>query len=230
MKVVSICSQKGGVGKTTLALNLGVMSEQRGLRTVLIDVDAQQSLVKLADERGHGSVPDVVSAQAARVQNHVEEARQAGADLIIIDTGPNSEIASKLAMQSSDHVLIPCKPSPIDLKAIESSLDLARAAGDRPKTIVITMALARSSITDETAKVIRDSGYEVAPVVIYQRLPYVYSTASGQAVCEYDPASKAAEEVAALWQWLAGRLAISPGKTARSKAPKPNTPRSRKAA
>lgn len=230
MKVVAVCSQKGGVGKTTLALNLGVLAEQRGLRTVLIDVDTQQSLVKLADERGRGTVPDVISAQAARVQRHVTEAREAGADLVIIDTGPNSEIASKLAMQSSDHVLIPCKPSPIDLKAIESTLDLARSAGDRPKTIVISMAPARSSITEETVSVIRNSGYDVAPAVIFQRLSYVYSTGSGQAVCEYDPGSKAAAEVTDLWRWLATTLGIGAGKATRPKAPKTGVPRSRKAA
>jgi len=229
MKVVAICSQKGGVGKTTLTLNLGVAAEQTGLRTVLIDVDPQQSLSKLADDRDAGSVPDVVSAQATRLDRHLDEARKAGADLIVIDTGPNSEIASKLAMQAADFILIPCKPSPIDLRAIEGSLDLAKSAGSKPKAVVVSMAPPQSGITEETAKVIVDSGYEVAPVRIFQRLPYVYSTASGQAACEFDPKSKAAAEVAHLWAWLAGQLGLTAEKPTPSQAGQAKSPKAAKA-
>lgn len=223
MKVVAICSQKGGVAKTTLSLNLGVTAERRGIATVLIDVDPQQSLSKLGDERPRGSVPDVVSAQASRLSRNLDDVRAAGAQLVIIDTGPNSEIASKLAMQSADYVIIPCKPSPIDLKAIESTLDLAASAGERPKAVVITMApTGKSTIVQETTEVIRASGYEVSPVVIHQRQPYVYATAAGQAVIEFDSRSKSAEEIDQLWVWLAGQVGVDAGKCDSPKA-RPST-------
>jgi chromosome partitioning protein len=221
MKVIAICSQKGGVAKTTLSLNLGVTAERRGIATVLIDVDPQQSLSKLGDERPKGSVPDVISAQASRLARNLDDVRAAGAELVIIDTGPNSEIASKLAMQAANYVIIPCKPSPIDLKAIEATLDLAASAGERPKAVVLTMAPpGKSTIVPETAEVIRASGYEVSPVVIHQRQPYVYATAAGQAVIEFDARSKSAEEIDELWVWVAGKVGIDAGKSNRPEAQK----------
>lgn len=229
MKVIAICAQKGGVGKTTIALNLGTLAEQRGYRTVLIDVDPQQTLAsRVAVDRGPGSVPDILSAQPVMIRKHIDEARAAGADVVIIDTAPNSEIASKLAMESADFILIPCRPAYFDLHAISSTVDLARA---KPKAIVISAAPPpRSTITQETASAIRESGHDVADVVIYHRQVYVYATGAGQGVCEFDAKSIAAAEMSQLWGWLCGRLGIKPDKPDRPKAIKSSRPRDRQAA
>jgi hypothetical protein len=86
MKTIAIISQKGGAGKTTVAVHLAVAAEQDGLNTALFDLDRQASASSWSDKRGKLS-PAVVSAQAARLPSLLEQAVAQSADLVIIDNG-----------------------------------------------------------------------------------------------------------------------------------------------
>jgi chromosome partitioning protein len=118
MKVVAIESQKGGVGKTTLAINLGVAAELDGKPAAIIDLDPQVSATRWKELRPDTG-PAVVSAQANRLKQILATAEEGGAKLVIIDTAPNSEGSILIAARCADLVLIPCKAGILDLHAIE---------------------------------------------------------------------------------------------------------------
>src|SRR4051812_9330361 len=116
MKVIALLSQKGGAGKTTLALHLAVAAEQDGHQTAIIDLDPQASAASWGDSRA-AETPVVVSAQSSRLAQVLEAARNAGAALAIIDTAPHSESAALAAARAADLILIPCRPAILDLRA-----------------------------------------------------------------------------------------------------------------
>jgi chromosome partitioning protein len=89
MKTIAIISQKGGAGKTTVAVHLAVAAEQHGWKTALFDLDPQASAASWADKRNN-QPPAVVSAQAVRLPNLLEQAAAQSADLVIIDSAPNA--------------------------------------------------------------------------------------------------------------------------------------------
>jgi CobQ/CobB/MinD/ParA nucleotide binding domain len=109
MKTIAIISQKGGAGKTTVAIHLAVAAEQRGMKTALFDLDPQASASSWSDKRNQPS-PVVVSAKAARLPSLLEQAMAQFADLVIIDSAPNADSASLAAARAADLILIPCRP------------------------------------------------------------------------------------------------------------------------
>src|SRR5215212_1378238 len=115
MKTITILSQKGGAGKTTIALHLAVAAELDGQQTAIIDLDPQASATSWGDSRA-AETPAVVSAQASRLTQVLEAARKAGATLAIIDTAPHSESAALAAARAADLILIPCRPAILDLR------------------------------------------------------------------------------------------------------------------
>jgi len=117
VKILAVISQKGGVGKTTIATNLAVIAEQHGLATVLFDLDPQASATRWKDARGEAP-PDVVAAQAPRLAALLGEASKQGCDLAIIDSAPNADSAALAAAKAADAILIPCRPSAFDLARI----------------------------------------------------------------------------------------------------------------
>ena len=135
MKVIAILSQKGGAGKTTIALHLAVAAERDGRSAAIIDLDPQASATSWGDSR-EAETPAVVSAQAARLPQVLEAARDAGADLVVIDTAPHSESAALAAARAADLILIPCRPAILDLRAIGTTIDLAKLAG-KPAAVVL---------------------------------------------------------------------------------------------
>src|SRR3954470_19205073 len=105
MKIISVVCQKGGAGKTTIATNLAVLAERAGYPTVLFDLDPQATAAKWGDKRD-GTAPDVVAAQAGRLGRLLEEVRQQGAGLAIIDTAPTADNAALEATKAADLVLV----------------------------------------------------------------------------------------------------------------------------
>ena len=100
--------QKGGAGKTTLAINLAVASELAASPAAVVDLDPQASAAAWADSR-KAKAPVVVSAQAARLADVLATAREHGAALAIIDTAPHAEAAALAAARAADLVLVPCR-------------------------------------------------------------------------------------------------------------------------
>src|ERR1035437_699763 len=135
MKTIAIISQKGGAGKTTLAIHLAVAAILAKKMTAIIDLDPQASATGWGDHR-KSDEPAVVSAQPARLPQVLDAAREQGVALAVIDTAPHSESTALAAARLSDLILIPCRPAILDLRAIHSTIDLAKLAG-KPSAVVL---------------------------------------------------------------------------------------------
>ena len=128
MKIITIAAQKGGAGKTTLAVNLAVAAQAGGIKTALIDLDPQESATAWS-ERRTAELPHVEPLSARRLSPWINAAEAEGFALAIIDTPPAAGAEAAEAVQRSDMVLIPCRPSLIDLEAIKRTAQLITATG-----------------------------------------------------------------------------------------------------
>jgi chromosome partitioning protein len=207
MQILAIISQKGGAGKTTLAVNLAVAAEREDVPTVIIDLDPQASAKTWHDLRGKDA-PVVVSAQASRMSEVIEVARSNGAELVIIDTAPHSESGALGAARAADLVLIPCRPAILDLKAIGTSGDLA-ALAKKEAVVVLNAVPHQGRLAEEAEEAVRSYGLSVAPVKLTQRAAYVHSLTAGQAALEFEPDGKAAREILELYRWTRVRVHAS---------------------
>jgi chromosome partitioning protein len=199
MKKIAILSQKGGAGKTTLALHLAVAAELDGQQTAVIDLDPQCSAADWGDSR-EAEGPVVVSGQPSRLGKMLAAAEEAEADLAIIDTAPHSENASLQAARIADFILIPCRPAILDLRAISYTVDLIKLA-KTPAAIVLNAVPAQGGLANEAESAVKDYGLPVAPQRLVQRVAYQHSLTAGLAAQEYEATGKAANEIRLLYHW-----------------------------
>jgi chromosome partitioning protein len=210
MKIISVVCQKGGAGKTTLATNLAVIAERFGHPTVLLDLDPQATAVKWGDKRGD-SPPDVVAAQAGRLERILWDAKRQGAGLAIIDTAPIADAASLEATKAADLVLVPCQPSDFDLGAVGATVRVCEQIAGKRAYVVMNAIPPSSKITDEAVAALQEAGVLVSPVRLVRRLDFVNGLPAGQAAIEWHEKGKAAGEATALWMW-ASQLAGLPAR------------------
>jgi chromosome partitioning protein len=204
MQTIAIISQKGGTGKTTLAINLAVASKLKGVSAAIFDLDPQTSSMNWKDSRVEES-PAVISLHAVRINHYLEVAQQSGAGLVIFDTAPHSQKDALDTAQAADLVLIPCRPSLVDLRAIRSSVKIAQLAG-KQVVVILTQTPPRGSLTDEAAEAIKGYGIPLAPVTIGNRMAFVHAFTVGKGVQETEPGSKAADEIAALYSFVINQM------------------------
>jgi chromosome partitioning protein len=202
MKIVAIISQKGGAGKTTLAVHLATAAAAAGHATAIIDLDPQATAASWGDRRA-ASAPEVISGQAARLPALIAAAQQNGADFLVLDTAPNADQVVSLAARAADLVLIPCRPAAFDLEAIETTLLLAKATM-KPAYVVLNSVPPRSAIGKEAAQGLAARGAKVAPHQLTHRAAFAHGVIDGRTAQEFEPQGKAADEVTALYKWLCG--------------------------
>lgn len=220
MITVAIVSQKGGAGKTTLAIHLAAAGAASKLVTLIVDADPQATASRWGQWRG-GADPEVIDcASPPLLPKKLAEAAALGAELAVIDTPPHADSMAAAACRAADILLIPCRPRAFDLDAIQTTADLVKASG-KPAFVVFTAGPPRAAnLYREAAELVRSFGLEVAPVVMAERAAYHHSTGEGKTAVETDPAGKAAEEVAALWTWLSQQVGVQARKRASTKTRK----------
>lgn len=200
MRTVAMISQKGGAGKTTLAVALAALAERAGIASVLVDLDPQASAARWGDLR-ENDTPVVTCAPAARLVPVLAAARAASAELAVLDTAPQDGGGALAAARASDYVLIPCRPSAADLAAIGASIDLARVAA-KPTAVVVNAAPVANPLTGQALAAVGGYGIEACPVVIHQRIDHVHAFTAGLSAPESAPAGKAAAETNELFSWV----------------------------
>ncbi|MFQ5954004.1 MAG: AAA family ATPase [Kiloniellales bacterium] len=204
MQVLAITSQKGGSGKTTLAGHLAVEAERVGAGPVaLIDTDPQGSLAEWWNARG-ADTPAFVHTFVARLAEDIHRMQALAHRLLIIDTPPAITSTISHVIQVSDLVLVPTRPSPHDLRAAGSTVDLIEDLG-KPLVFVINGATVRARITAEAAIALSQHG-TLAPSIIHQRTDFAASMIDGRTVMELPGKSRSAGEIAGLWEYLDDRL------------------------
>lgn len=202
MKTIVIMSQKGGAGKTTLAINLAAAAIKSGFQAVLADTDPQQSAYNWYKDRQKGLEPDVISSFPDRLGDNQDLARHAGADYFIVDTPPNaSEYAIRVA-KLADLILIPTKPSCFDLIALERTvtvLDTVKV----PAFAVLNECPTYGSEADDAEDALLQYGLITLPNRIHNRASIRRHTTPLQTIFEYEPDGKAAVEFSALFKAVA---------------------------
>lgn len=204
MRVISVISQKGGAGKTTLALHLAVASSMDGRNTAVIDLDPQASAAKWADRR-NAEVPVVLSAHASRLPQEMARVRDSGGELLILDTAPHSDSAALEAARVSDLVLIPCRPAILDMEAITNTLHLVSTTG-KSIFVVMNAVAPKGQEAQEAAEALTGLEVSVCPARLVNRIAFARSLIAGQTAQEFEPNGKAAVEVARLHQFMCAHL------------------------
>ncbi len=205
MKIMVLAAQKGGSGKTTLATNIAVEAERMGDGPVaLIDTDPQGSLAEWSEER-ELATPILAQCSTHRLAQKIEEMRDAGVGLVVIDTPPAIKAAIAQVISASDLVVIPMRPSAHDLRAVGKTIDIAENLG-KPFVFVVNGAHPTARITMQAVLALSEHG-PVAPSIIHQRMDFAASAIDGRAVMEVAGRSRSPDEIAALWQYLKESLA-----------------------
>lgn len=202
MKSVALIAQKGGVGKTTLAVNIAVVP---GLKAALFDLDQQESAVMWADRR-KAKLPHVEFLTERRLPEALKAAANQGFDLVIIDTPPAAGPQAYTAAQAADLVLIPCRPSLVDLDAIRRTAQLIKSAGVTAFVVFNAAPHGATVLLDDARAIVAGVGLDVAPVVLRERSAFRAAWPLGKTANEVEPGGKAAGEVSELQKWISAHL------------------------
>ena len=204
MRTIVVASQKGGAGKTTLCGHLAVEAEIRGDHTALLDTDPQGGLAAWWNVRT-AETPHFFRPDGRPLRRTLDELEGAGFAYTIIDTPPAITESIEATMAEADLVVVPCKASPHDLRAIGATVELVRSVG-RPMLFVITQAIKRARLTSDALIALSEHG-AIAKPLIHHRLDYVSSMIDGRTAQEVDSKSDAAKEVRELWQFITNYVA-----------------------
>jgi chromosome partitioning protein len=191
---------------------LAAYARQQGVHPALVDLDPQNSAYKWNARRGENDTysPKLDAAQstADKLAHLKKLAVENAIDLLILDTAPHANREAALAVQLADGVLIPCRPATFDLDAMISTLEIVRATG-KPAAIVLNAARRSKRKIAEAREALESIGAIVLDTVVHDWVAIEDALVDGQAVHEYDPQSKAAEEVALLYRDITMLLATT---------------------
>jgi chromosome partitioning protein len=220
MPTIAIISQKGGAGKTTLALHLAAAAQDAGRTALIIDTDPQATASQWAAWR-QDAPPEVIDSPPPRLAAKVAAATDQGAEVIVIDTPPHADSAARAAVEVADLVLIPCRPSAFDLSAIQTTAKLVQLLR-KPAFVVFTAGSPNAPrVYQEAGELVESFGTPPCPVQIPDRAAYRHASGEGRTVMEYEPDGKAAEDIRRLYQWTCRQVGLSAAKpkSARKRTP-----------
>jgi chromosome partitioning protein len=200
MKTIALVTEKGGAGKSTIAVNLAVAAQRQGKAVAVIDIDPQGSAVLWSKYRKADDMA-VVSARADDLPRLLAEARNQGADFVVIDTAGREGLSADVAMRSADIVLVPTRASLVDLAPAASTAAKVRSAKTRHAAFVLNDLPSRGLRADEAREAL-DGALPFAPVELHNLVAYSDAFSDGRGVEELEPRGKAAAEIQALYNWL----------------------------
>jgi chromosome partitioning protein len=203
MRVISFVTQKGGSGKTALTLSGSVAAEETGKRVLIVDLDPQGTAEAWYQDR-EAETPKLVRIDASELDEALATARTNAFDFVFIDTPGRDEPSIAAAIRVADFCILPCRPTPADMRATPPTVATINRL-NKPMAFVLTQTPPRSYRIREAENGLSVLGM-VAPMHIVLRNAYQDAFGAGLGVTEYEPEGKAAEEIRALWKWIAKKI------------------------
>lgn len=204
MKTLAVISQKGGVGKTTIATALAVAAEQDGKSVAIFDLDPQASACFWSDRRkttGRSNTPVVRDVNYNRLTYYLEAMSREGADLIILDCPPVHREIAEAALNAANMILIPTRAEALDIRAMSQTVKLVHQVGKVP-TVVLTFCPPVGAEIEQAREIITTQlRAVVTPVDLHLRKAYPRAQQDGLTAQEYEPGGKAALEIEKLYKY-----------------------------
>jgi chromosome partitioning protein len=213
MKVIALTSDKGGMGKSTAAINLACAAMEDGIETAILDLDPQASVGRWSRVRkkaGKKSGPFAEVCVPIDVEDRLGELQDAGAQLVILDTAGRDNNAITAAIAASDLVIIPCHPTDLELSTLGPTLARLRADQKSHYILLIDWSAGATRRRSDATAAIERAGGRVAPVIYTHRADYRVAIEQGLGVTESEPWQAASIEIRKVWKWLKTEVGIAP--------------------
>ncbi|AHJ86402.1 ParA [Mycobacterium phage 40AC] len=169
MTVISIVHTKGGVGKTTTAMYLAVAAAKRGIDVCVLDADPQRSALDWKEDTDGGlPFPVLEASKNLDIPDH---------DLVLIDTPPGTAGVIQKAVDIADLVIIPCGPSPVDVRRVWPTLQIATTS-KKHSAVLLTQVDLRTRLGEEVRSALTEAGQDVihTPIIRRERVRRDYGT------------------------------------------------------
>lgn len=199
--ILTVAQQKGGSGKTTLSAHLATALAYHGMRVAILDCDPQGSLGEWyeAREQKLGEDATGLTFRTASGWGARREARSLSSDYdaVVIDTPPKTDTEARPAIEAATLVVVPVQPSPMDVWACGSTIQLA-AKERTPALLVLNRVPPRAAITQEMAETLAKTDAPLAKTRIGNRVGFAGAMKQGLTILDTDKSGKGTAEITAL--------------------------------
>lgn len=207
MKVISFVTQKGGSGKSTLCISLAVAAEEAGRNVCILEMDRQATITEWMQTRKK-ETPEVAQIAAPNLEGVIERLRGGGYDYVFVDTPGVDNPGTNAAIRAADLCLVPCRPTPADLRAFKPTLAAIQRLS-KEFAFILNQTPPRSYRVRDTAEGLAVLGM-IADTNVVMRNDHQDAIGVGQGVTEFNPEGPAAEEIRRLWAWIDNRMKVIP--------------------
>ena len=204
--IISLVNQKGGVGKTTIAINLSYCLSEMGHKVLLVDGDPQGSCLQwqsISDNKAF----DVIHHPEPTFHKHIDRVSE-GYRYTIVDAPPGSGPVTQSILLVSKLAILPVQPSPLDIWSSKETVNLVKIARKQNRNLSCKLLICRkivgTRIGREAREALESYRVKVFDTEINQRVAYIEAMINGQSVIQYQPKSEAANEIRRLYREITG--------------------------